>query len=139
MVKVNRFTLSHDSVTCRRSPEVSSTAFDAQPSDLPPVSLMDMGFAISCSLARHRRPPIRFLFIGSHLCSALLSGPVSRRVLFHPCASLSLHVHHVVKRAFTSKLSNMFGTQQNRHRPKPMAILFWKPPKLFQCSHGHSP
>src|SRR6184192_4359165 len=32
----------------------------------------------------HRRPPIRFLFIGSRLCSALLSGPASRRVLFHP-------------------------------------------------------
>jgi hypothetical protein len=30
MVKVNRFTLSHDSVTCRRSPEVSSTAFDGE-------------------------------------------------------------------------------------------------------------
>jgi len=88
---------SHDSVTCRRSPEVSSTAFDAQPPDLPPVSLMDMGFAIIGPLARHRRPQIRFLFIGSRLCSALLSGPASRRVLFHPCASLSLHVHHVVK------------------------------------------
>src|SRR5216683_2195697 len=45
--------------------EVSSTAFDAQPPDLPPVPLMDMGFAIICSLARHRRPHIRFLFIGS--------------------------------------------------------------------------
>jgi hypothetical protein len=101
-VKVNGFTLSHESVTCRRSPEVSSTAFDAQPPDLPPVGLMDMGFAILCSLARHRRPRIRFLFIGSHLCSALFSGPASRRVLFHPCASLSLHVHHVVKRTYTS-------------------------------------
>jgi len=88
--------LSHESVTCHRSPEVSSTAFDAQPPDLPPVSLMDMGFAIICPLARHRRPQIRFLYIGSRLCSALLSGPASRRVLFHPCASLSLHVHHVV-------------------------------------------
>ncbi len=106
-VKVNRFTLSHESVTCHRSPEVSSTAFDAQPPDLPPVSLMDMGFAILCPLARHRRPQIRFLYIGSRLCSALLSG----RVLFHPCASLSLHVHHVVKRIYTSKLSNMLGTQ----------------------------
>ncbi len=106
-VRMNHFTLSHDSVTCRRSPEVSSTAFDTQPPDLPPVSLMDMGFAIIGPLARHRRPPIRFLFIGSRLCSALLSGPASRRVLFHPCASLSLHAHHVVKRTFTSKLSNM--------------------------------
>jgi hypothetical protein len=87
-IEVNRFTLSHESVTCHRSSEVSSTAFDGQPPDLPPVSLMDMGFAIICPLARHRRPPIRFLFIGSRLCSALLSGPASRRVLFHPCASL---------------------------------------------------
>jgi len=61
---------------------VSSTAFDAQPPDLPPVSLMDMGFAVVCPLARHRRPRIRFLFIGSLLCSTLLSGPASRRVLF---------------------------------------------------------
>src|SRR5580700_5780777 len=112
MVRMNRFTLSHDFVTCRRSPEVSSTAFDAQPPDLPPVSLMDMGFAVICPLARHRRPRIRFLFISSRLCSTLLSGPASRRVLFHPCASLSLHVHHVVKRTFTSKLSNMLGTQK---------------------------
>src|SRR5882762_1187509 len=43
--------------------------------------------------------------------SALLSGPASRRVLFHPCASLSLHVHHVVKRTCTSQLSIMLGTQ----------------------------
>ena len=95
-------------MTCRRSPEVSSTAFDAQPPDLPPVSLMDMGFAISCPLARHRRPRIRFLFIGSRLCSTLLSDPASRR---RPCASLSLHLHQVVKRTFTFELSNMLGTQ----------------------------
>src|ERR1700733_14411500 len=88
-------TLSHDFVTCRRSPEVSSTAFDTQPPDLPPVSLMDMGFAVIRPLARHRRPPIRFLFIGSRLCSTLLSGPASRRVLFHLCASLTLHLHQV--------------------------------------------
>jgi hypothetical protein len=35
---------------------ISSTAFYARPPDLPPVPLMDMGFAITCSLARHRRP-----------------------------------------------------------------------------------
>src|SRR6267378_5487122 len=96
MVEMNRFTPSHDFVTCHRSPEVSSTAFDTQPPDLPPVSLMDMGFAIVCSLARHRRPRIRFLFIGSRLCSTLLSGPASRRVCFHPCASLTLHLHQAV-------------------------------------------
>src|SRR5260370_41783343 len=55
-------------------------------------------------------PHIQFLFIGSRLCSALLSGPASRRVLFRPCASLSLHLHLVVKRTCTSKLSIMLGT-----------------------------
>ena len=88
-VKVNCFTHSHESVTCHRSPEVSSTAFDAQPPDLPPVSLMDMGFAITCSLARPRRPLIRFLFIGSHLCSALLSGPPRGECYF----ALALRYH----------------------------------------------
>src|ERR1700726_4223575 len=56
-------------------------AFHAQPPDLPPVPLMDVGFAILCSLARHRRPQIRFLSIGSRVYSALLSGLVSRRRL----------------------------------------------------------
>ena len=78
-----------------------------QPPDLPPVPLMDMGFAVTCQLARHRRPHIRFFFIGSRLCSTLLSGPASRRVSFHPCALLSLHLHQFGKRTFISKLSNM--------------------------------
>ncbi len=51
-----RGALSHDSVTHSRSPVISSTAFHARPPDLPPVPLMDMGFAIICSLAPHRRP-----------------------------------------------------------------------------------
>ena len=46
MVKVNLFTFSHESVTCNSSPEISSTAFHAQPPDLPPAPLMDTGFAI---------------------------------------------------------------------------------------------
>jgi len=49
-------TLSHDSVTCCGSPEVSSTAFRAQPPDLPPVLLVDVDFAIIGSLVPHRRP-----------------------------------------------------------------------------------
>ena len=60
-------------------------------------------------LARHRMPLIRFLFIGSHVCSALLSDPASRR---RRCASLSLHLHQVVKRTFTPKLPNMLGTRR---------------------------
>src|SRR2546430_15788177 len=55
-VKMDCSTLSHDSVTCGGSPEVSSTAFDAQPPDLPPVCLVDTGFAVLCQLAPHRRP-----------------------------------------------------------------------------------
>jgi len=77
--------LSHDSATHSRSPEVSSTAFRTQPPDLQPVPLMDMGFAVIGQLARHRMPQIRFLYIGSYVCSTLLSDPASRR---RPCASL---------------------------------------------------
>ena len=105
---MNLFTLSHESETCSRSPEISSIAFHAQPSDLPPVSLMSKGFVVIGRFARHRRPHIRFLFIGSRVCSTLPSDPASRR---RPCASLSLHPHQVVKRTFTSKLSNMLGVQ----------------------------
>jgi hypothetical protein len=70
---------------------------------------MEVGFAISCSLARHRRPQIQFLSIGSRVCSTLLSGLASR---LSPCALLSLRLHQAVKRTSTSKLSNMLGTQQ---------------------------
>src|SRR6267378_8394248 len=70
---MNRSILSRVFTANGRSPEVSSIAFHAQPPDLPPVSLMDMGFAVHCPLARHRRPQIRFLYIGSRVCSALLS------------------------------------------------------------------
>src|SRR5215475_3236191 len=52
-------------------------------------------------------PQIWFLYIGSYVCSTLLSDPASRR---RPCASLSLHLHQVVKRTFTFELSNMLGT-----------------------------
>ena len=72
---------SHDCVTHSRSPEVSSTAFRAQPPDLQPVPLMDMDFAVSGQFVRHRMPQIRFLYIGSHVCSTLPSDPASRRRL----------------------------------------------------------
>ena len=48
----------------------------------PPVSLMDMGYAILGSLARHRRSHIRFHRLASF--STLLSGPASQPVLFRP-------------------------------------------------------
>src|SRR5437016_8418105 len=52
-------------------------------------------------------PQIRFLYIGSRVCSTLLSDLASQR---RPCASLSLHLHQVVKRTFTFELLNMLGT-----------------------------
>jgi hypothetical protein len=69
---------------------------------------MDLDFAVVCPLVRHRPPLIQFLFIGSRFCFTLLSDPASRR---RPCASLSLLPYQDVKRAFTSKLSIMLGTQ----------------------------
>jgi len=77
-IKTSCDVFSHDSATHSRSPEVSSTAFHAQPPDLQPVPLMDMDFAIIGPLVRHRMPHIRFLYIGSHFCSTLLSDPTSR-------------------------------------------------------------
>ena len=56
-------------------------------------------------------PRIRFLFIGSRLCSALPSDPASRR---RPCASLTLCLHQAGWRTFTSELSSMLGTPRVR-------------------------
>ncbi len=106
-IKAPRDAFSHDSATHSRSPEVSSTAFRTQPPNLQPAPLMDMGFAVIGPLARHRMPQIRFLYIGSYVCSTLLSDPPSPE---RPCASLSLHLHQVVKRTCTFELSNMLGT-----------------------------
>ena len=46
---------SRVSATCIGSPEVSSTAFCAQPPNLRLASVIDMGFAIICPLARRAR------------------------------------------------------------------------------------
>ena len=107
-VRFDHSILSPDSGTSGRSPEVSSTAFRTQPADLQPALLMDRGFAVIRPLAQRRMPLIRFLSIGSYVCSTLLSDPASRR---RRCASLSLHLHQVVKGTFTPKLSNMLGTR----------------------------
>src|ERR1700740_402273 len=79
---------------------------------------MDMDFAVSCQLVQHRMPLIRFLYIGSYVCSTLLSEPPSPE---RPCASLSLHLHQVVKRTCTFELSNMLGTPTKSPRPAPGA------------------
>src|SRR6201981_3323613 len=77
-VSVNYFTLSHESETCNRSPAISSTAFDTRPLDLPPASLMDTDFVVSCQLVRRRGPRIQFLSSGRYLCSTLPSDPTPR-------------------------------------------------------------
>src|SRR3989442_6584861 len=69
------------------------------------------------SSPEHCLPRIQFLFIGSRLCSTLLSDLTSR---LGPCASLSLHLHLVVKRTCTSKLSIMLGTPRKSSGIKPL-------------------
>ena len=76
--------------TLYRPPRVSSTAFPAHPPNLPPRRIDGADFAIIRSLVRPGRPRIRFLFIGSQVCSTLPSDPASRR---RPCASLILRRH----------------------------------------------
>src|SRR5205823_12114380 len=84
------------------------TAFIAHPPDLQFWPLMDMDFATSCPLVRPALPHIRFLFVGSRLCSTLPSDGPSR---FRPCALLVLHLHQVAQGTFTPKLSDMSDTQ----------------------------
>jgi len=52
---MNYSTLSHESVTCSSSPEISSIAFHAQPPNLRFAFLIDRGFAIIGPLARRSR------------------------------------------------------------------------------------
>jgi hypothetical protein len=56
---------------------------------------------------------LRFLTIRDHAGRNTESRQVGgeRQVLFHPCTSPALHVHHVVKRTCASKLWIMLGTQ----------------------------
>jgi len=90
-----------------RSLGVSSTAFIAHPPDLQFWPLMDMDFANPCPLVRPALPRIRFLFVGSRLCSTLPSDGPSRS---RPCASLVLHLHQVAQGTRTPKPSDMSDT-----------------------------
>src|SRR5271157_5447310 len=66
-------------------------------------------------------PLIWFLYIGSRFCSALPSDPTLRR---RPCASLSLHLHQVVKGTFTLKLSHMLGIPKKGAGVTPPLVTF---------------
>ena len=71
-----------------------------------------------CPLVRPALPHIRFLFVGSRLCSTLPSDGPSR---FRPCASLVLHLHQVTQGTFTPKLSDMSDTHAGLRPPPPAA------------------
>jgi hypothetical protein len=114
-IRMDYSILSPSSGTCNRSPAIRLTAFNAQPPNLQPAPLMDTDFAVTCPLVRRRMPHIRFLSIGSRLCSTLPSDPASRR---RPCASLSLLLHQDVKGTYTPKLSIMHGVHENGVGPK---------------------
>ena len=96
---------------------MQKSAEGAHPPDLQFWPLMEMDFANACPLVRPVLPRIRFLFVGSRLCSTLPSDGPSR---FRPCASLVLHLHQVTQGTFTPKLSDMSDTQAGL-RPPPAA------------------
>src|SRR6195256_1235939 len=79
---------------------------------------MEMDFATSCPLVRPALPRIRFLFVGSRLCSTLPPDGPSR---FRPCASLVLHLHQAAQGTFTPKLSDMSDTQAGLRPPPSVA------------------
>ena len=110
------------SETSARPPGVGSPAFSAQPLDLQPEPLMDMGLSVICLLARLGMPRIQFLSVGSRLCSTLLSDTLSRDRC--PCASLRLHLHQVGEGTFTPKLVNMPSTQRRRLRRAGRSLSF---------------
>jgi len=117
--------LSPDFGTPARPPGVSSPAFGARPLDLQPEPLMDMGLSVICPLARLGMPRIQFLFVGSRLCSALLSDTLSRDRC--PCVSLRLHLHQVGEGTCTPKLVNMPSTQKKPPFRAKRAIFRWRP------------
>src|SRR5205814_8056920 len=97
-------------------PGVSSIAFGAQPPDLRFASFMEMDFAIS-------RPLVRRLRLVSGSCSSART-PAPRFLQTPPrgdgaCASLTLHLHQVEWRNFTSELLSMPGTRLSRSAAVP--------------------
>ncbi|MGX1350598.1 hypothetical protein AB7M49_004174 [Bradyrhizobium elkanii] len=101
--------LSLISRTRQRSPEVSSTAFPASPPNLPPRPLITMDFAISCLLVRSGRPRYPVLI---HRAAGLLHASFRPHLAMTPLRFANLRRHQAGYRTFTSKLSNVLGTQQ---------------------------
>src|ERR1700751_5823446 len=103
--------LSRLAATRDRSPGVSSIAFGAQPPDLRFEPLMEMDSAIRCPLVRRLR-------LISGFCSSARTFdprfPQTPPREGRPCVSLTLHLHQVGWKTFTSELLSMPGTRLNR-------------------------
>jgi hypothetical protein len=89
--------------------------------------LMDADFAAMDQLVRRCRPCIRFLSIGSRLCSTLPSDPASRRRHY---ASLSLLLHQDVKGTCTPKLSIMHGVPTAKLAPVVRVLCCRRKPRI---------
>jgi hypothetical protein len=90
----------------RRPPEVSSTAFSAQPPDLRSAPLMDMDFAVECLLVRRSR------LLSGFCPSARAFAPRFFQTQprgCSPCVSLPFTSIRLVG-DFHPELSNMLGT-----------------------------
>ena len=108
--------LSLECETGSRSPEVSSTAFDAQPLDLHSVPLMDVGFAAIGQLARtlpasypvlvHRLAPLLHASFRPHLPARPL-----RFAITSPPSGCEedLHLQAVDHARHTKKMSGRWG------------------------------
>ena len=70
-------------------------------------------FAANGPLVRLVLPLIRFLFVGSRVCSTLPSDGPSRDLIC-PCALLALRLHQAVQGTFTPRLLNMPDTPFRR-------------------------
>jgi len=104
-VRINRSPQS-GSRTNDRSPEVSSTAFPAQPPDLQPVPLMDMDFVVVGQLVRHCMPHIRFCTSAR----SLLHASLRPRLATTPLRFAITSPPSGCEKGFNFELSNMLGT-----------------------------
>jgi hypothetical protein len=136
-VKMDRSLFSHDSVTCGGSPEVSSTAFRAPPPDLPPVRLVEPGFAVICQLAQHRRPHHPVLV---HRLAPLLHASFRPRLATTPLRFASPSPPPDWAGDFhPPKLSNMFGTHRKGAAVGPRLNFFYSMSIEYQVGGGVPP
>ena len=71
------------------------------------------GYGLRCHVAA-RPAPYASDPVLVHRLVRLLHASFRPRLARRPCASLSLHLHQVVKGTFTPELSNMLGTHEKR-------------------------